>query len=70
MGFYRNVKRTCAMCGKDFETFSDEWGYTIRLNESDETPLYFCSYSCLRKFEKPLIEKSKKKAIKNNLYNT
>lgn len=54
MGSLRYVCRTCRVCKKKFETFSDEWGYTLRMKDSDR-PMFFCSYSCMRAFEKPML---------------
>lgn len=47
---------TCECCGKKVETlFLEEWAYKIRQKKSKgvkDQALYFCSWKCLRKWEK------------------
>lgn len=50
--------KRCRTCGKEFTVYGGEWGYT----SSDLTEYrkkYFCSYSCLRKYEIPHLAKVK-----------
>lgn len=51
------VKRKCPICNKTFYTYGAEWGYTCNLKNPEYAPIYFCSYSCMRKHEIPIIEK-------------
>ena len=53
----RRVK--CAICGKSFE--ADTELYTYKRGDYAHKPYYYCSYTCYRKWEKPMIEKSNKK---------
>lgn len=47
------IQRVCPICNKMFHTTNSMWGYTRRVNR-DKT-LYFCSYSCMRTYERPKL---------------
>lgn len=50
--------RKCDQCGKKFATLvSDyQYGYSIRKRRHNACWV-FCSYTCMRAFERPIIEK-------------
>lgn len=52
--------RKCRQCGKEFyvPAYIQEYGYTAR--ERGHT-VSFCTYSCMREYEKPIIKKQKRK---------
>lgn len=60
----------CPTCGKTFWVMHPtEWVYKrYRRRKDDVTTMFFCSWSCLRKFDKSREEKQKKKKIKANHY--
>lgn len=49
------TKCKCAICGKKFE--ADVQMYTWKRSTS-EGNVYYCSYSCFRKWEKPYLRKN------------
>lgn len=49
------TKCKCAICGKKFE--ADTQLYTWKRGTGDG-PVYYCSYKCFRKWEKPHLEKN------------
>lgn len=53
----RMLTQKCHTCGKEFSVIGGDWGYTIS-DLTEHKKKYFCSYSCLRKYEIPLIKKA------------
>ena len=51
----------CKQCGSIFPVICsiEEYGWRIPLKSKK---LYFCSYSCMRKYEKPRLQKIEKRA--------
>lgn len=46
-------KRACPICGKAFYTRGTSWGYKWRkVCRKKETVEYFCSWGCLREWER------------------
>ena len=51
MGGFLNT-RTCPVCGKTFYVHAtDTWAYKS-YNKQKKRPAYFCSWHCLRAFQK------------------
>lgn len=55
--------RKCNTCGKKISMLMPEqWGYKVS-NNSRTDALFFCTYKCMRVWEKANIEKKKNKAM-------
>lgn len=55
-------KRTCPVCGKEFYCYIDSWAYHRQPNKGEKK--YFCSWSCLNKFDAVRIKEWKKRGRK------
>ena len=56
----------CAACGKEFSFSGEKYSYKKKINAHKTTrTVYFCGYSCMRKFEK---EREKESWQKQNLH--
>ena len=49
--------RKCHKCGKDFEC---RYEYAFKLSDKKKHAKWFCSYSCLRSFEKAALMKNRR----------
>ena len=58
---FRKIK--CPVCKKTFlvSVSADDWGYSIKKNHHMKM---LCSYSCMKKFQEPLLKKDRKKMAK------
>lgn len=58
-----SMPHKCRQCGKIFgmSVEANRWGYTSRLGRSqkESSKKLFCSYKCLREYEKPFIRARK-----------
>ena len=59
--------KKCYTCKNKFAMFDNDWGYTQ--NEfRTKKKIYFCSYSCMREYEKANIEEAKKRELEKYSY--
>ena len=56
MEYCTGVERNCAQCGKQFLMTTQEWAYK-------KNTKYFCSWTCMRTFEKQHPDKKQAKRI-------
>ena len=58
---FRKIK--CPVCKKMFlvSVSAEKWGYSIKKNHHMKM---LCSYSCMRRFQEPLLKKDRKKMAK------
>ena len=54
--------RKCTQCGKQFEGRM-EYAYKIPIKKITSAYYYFCSYKCMRAYEKEHVNERKKKEI-------
>ena len=47
---FSTLEKKCPVCGKDFIA-REEWVFK-RTNPKSHWPIYICSYSCLKEFDK------------------
>lgn len=62
--FYNPPRKTCPVCGREFSVdLPAEWAYqkTIARRSRSSVVLYFCSWGCMRKWEKEKEEKHERK---------
>lgn len=55
-----SIMHKCQNCKKEFYVFDGQWGYTLT-SRRDCKRIYFCSYSCMRKYEIPRLDHVNKK---------
>lgn len=50
----QTTKHICPICGTEFTVKNNKWGYTTK-GKGRRKHIYYCSYSCLRKAETPVL---------------